>query len=101
MTAAASTSCWFPSLTSREGGGGTQTRLTRFLFDVGAPAAGTGAGNDKGTPGLSARKIEGQPRLRAPITGKPARKDVKVSDEALPPGIEGMGGCGTSPAVRR
>ncbi len=47
---------------------------------------------DKGTPGLSAPKIEGKLSLRASITGEIVMKDVAVGDEALLPGVEGLKG---------
>lgn len=47
---------------------------------------------DKGTPGLSAPKIEGKLSLRASPTGMIVLEDVKVGKEALLPGAEGMSG---------
>ena len=47
---------------------------------------------DKGTPGLSAPKIEGKLSLRASITGEIVMEDVEVGEDALLPNIEGMGG---------
>ncbi|RDW13071.1 acyl-CoA dehydrogenase [Paracoccus thiocyanatus] len=47
---------------------------------------------DKGTPGLSAPKIEGKLSLRASITGEIVMEDVEVGEDALLPGTEGMGG---------
>ncbi|MDQ7262477.1 acyl-CoA dehydrogenase [Paracoccus sp. PS-1] len=47
---------------------------------------------DKGTPGLSAPKIEGKLSLRASITGEIVMENVEVGEEALLPNIEGMGG---------
>jgi len=47
---------------------------------------------DKGTPGLSAPKIEGKLSLRASTTGMIVMDEVKVGAEALLPGTEGMKG---------
>ena len=47
---------------------------------------------EKGTKGLSAPKIEGKLSLRASITGEIVMEDVEVSEDALLPGVEGMGG---------
>ena len=47
---------------------------------------------DKGTRGLSAPKIEGKLSLRASVTGEIVMEDVAVPEEALLPGVEGMGG---------
>jgi glutaryl-CoA dehydrogenase len=47
---------------------------------------------DKGTPGLSAPKIEGKLSLRASITGMIMMDDVDVSDDALLPGVQGLKG---------
>jgi glutaryl-CoA dehydrogenase len=47
---------------------------------------------DKGTPGLSAPKIEGKLSLRASTTGMIVMEDVKLGPEALLPGVEGMKG---------
>ncbi len=47
---------------------------------------------DKGTPGLSAPKIEGKLSLRASPTGMIVLEDVKVGADALLPGAEGMSG---------
>ncbi|RKS44727.1 glutaryl-CoA dehydrogenase [Paracoccus pantotrophus] len=47
---------------------------------------------DKGTPGLSAPKIEGKLSLRASITGEIVMENVEVGEDALLPNIEGMGG---------
>ena len=47
---------------------------------------------DKGTPGLSAPKIEGKLSLRASVTGEIVMEDVEVGEDALLPNIEGMGG---------
>ncbi|MGZ3217101.1 acyl-CoA dehydrogenase [Paracoccus sp. T5] len=47
---------------------------------------------EKGMKGLSAPKIGGKLSLRASITGEIVMEDVEVGEEALLPGIEGMGG---------
>ncbi|MEL6641635.1 MAG: acyl-CoA dehydrogenase, partial [Pseudomonadota bacterium] len=47
---------------------------------------------DKGTPGLSAPKIDGKLSLRASITGEIVMDDVAVSDAALLPGVQGLKG---------
>jgi len=47
---------------------------------------------DKGTPGLSAPKIDGKLSLRASPTGMIVMDDVKVGADALLPGAEGMKG---------
>ncbi|MDA5095885.1 acyl-CoA dehydrogenase, partial [Aliiroseovarius sp. KMU-50] len=47
---------------------------------------------DKGTPGLSAPKIEGKQSLRASITGEIVMKDVEVGEDALLPDVEGLKG---------
>ncbi|MBY0137999.1 acyl-CoA dehydrogenase [Paracoccus yeei] len=47
---------------------------------------------DKGTPGLSAPRIEGKLSLRASVTGGIVMEDVEVGEDALLPGVEGMGG---------
>ena len=47
---------------------------------------------EKGMPGLSAPKIGGKLSLRASITGEIVMKDVEVGEDALLPGVEGMGG---------
>ncbi len=47
---------------------------------------------DKGTPGLSAPKIEGKLSLRASPTGMIVLDDVRVGSEALLPGADGMSG---------
>ena len=47
---------------------------------------------DKGTPGLSAPRIEGKLSLRASVTGEIVMENVEVSEDALLPGVEGMGG---------
>jgi glutaryl-CoA dehydrogenase len=47
---------------------------------------------EKGTPGLSAPKIEGKLSLRASTTGMIVMGDVRLPAEALLPGAEGMKG---------
>jgi glutaryl-CoA dehydrogenase len=47
---------------------------------------------EKGMKGLSAPKIEGKLSLRASITGEIVMDNVEVGEEALLPGVEGMGG---------
>ena len=47
---------------------------------------------DKGTPGLSAPKIEGKLSLRASITGEVVLDDVEVGEDALLPNVEGLAG---------
>ncbi|MCC2977691.1 acyl-CoA dehydrogenase [Sphingomonas sp. PL-96] len=47
---------------------------------------------DKGTPGLSAPKIEGKLSLRASVTGEIVLNDVEVSEDALLPDAEGLKG---------
>ncbi|UXU74053.1 MULTISPECIES: acyl-CoA dehydrogenase [unclassified Paracoccus (in: a-proteobacteria)] len=47
---------------------------------------------EKGMKGLSAPKIEGKLSLRASITGEIVMENVEVGEDALLPGIEGMGG---------
>jgi len=47
---------------------------------------------DKGTPGLSAPRIEGKLSLRASITGMVILDEVEVGDDALLPGVEGLKG---------
>ncbi|WP_420583618.1 acyl-CoA dehydrogenase [Ruegeria sp.] len=47
---------------------------------------------DKGTPGLSAPKIEGKLSLRASITGEIVMNNVEVGDDALLPGVAGLKG---------
>jgi len=47
---------------------------------------------DKGTPGLSAPKIEGKLSLRASVTGEIVMQDVEVGEEALLPDVEGLKG---------
>ncbi|TKZ21379.1 acyl-CoA dehydrogenase [Shimia litoralis] len=47
---------------------------------------------DKGTPGLSAPKIEGKVSLRASITGEIVMDNVEVSEDALLPNVEGLKG---------
>ena len=47
---------------------------------------------EKGMKGLSAPKIEGKLSLRASITGEIVMDNVEVSDDALLPNAEGLGG---------
>lgn len=47
---------------------------------------------EKGMKGLSAPKIGGKLSLRASITGEIVMDNVEVGEEALLPGIQGMGG---------
>ncbi|WP_424830588.1 acyl-CoA dehydrogenase [Ruegeria sp.] len=47
---------------------------------------------DKGTPGLSAPKIEGKLSLRASITGEIVLSNVEVGEDALLPNVEGLKG---------
>ena len=47
---------------------------------------------EKGTPGLSAPKIEGKLSLRASITGEIVLQDVEVGEEALLPNVSGLRG---------
>lgn len=47
---------------------------------------------DKGTPGLSAPRIEGKLSLRASITGMVILDEVEVGNDALLPGVEGLKG---------
>ena len=47
---------------------------------------------DKGTPGLSAPKIEGKLSLRASITGEIVLDGVEVGEDALLPDVEGLKG---------
>ena len=47
---------------------------------------------DKGTPGLSAPKIEGKLSLRASTTGEIVMKGVEVGEDALLPHVEGLKG---------
>lgn len=47
---------------------------------------------DKGTPGLSAPKIEGKASLRASITGEIVLRDVEVDESALLPNVAGLKG---------
>ena len=47
---------------------------------------------DKGTPGLSAPKIEGKISLRASTTGMVMLDDVKLGADALLPNVEGLKG---------
>ncbi|HEU0222462.1 MAG TPA: acyl-CoA dehydrogenase, partial [Paracoccaceae bacterium] len=47
---------------------------------------------EKGTPGLTAPKIEGKLSLRASVTGEIVLADVEVGEEALLPDAEGLSG---------
>jgi glutaryl-CoA dehydrogenase len=47
---------------------------------------------EKGTPGLTAPKIEGKLSLRASITGEIVMRDVEVSEDALLPSASGLSG---------
>lgn len=47
---------------------------------------------DKGTPGLSAPKIEGKLSLRASTTGEIVMQGVEVGEDALLPHVEGLKG---------
>ena len=47
---------------------------------------------DKGTPGLSAPRIEGKLSLRASITGEIVLDNVEVGEDALLPNVEGLKG---------
>ena len=47
---------------------------------------------DKGTPGLSAPKIDGKLSLRASVTGEIVMQNVEVPDDALLPDAEGLSG---------
>jgi glutaryl-CoA dehydrogenase len=47
---------------------------------------------DKGTPGLSAPKIEGKLSLRASVTGEVVLDGVEVGEDALLPSAEGLAG---------
>jgi len=47
---------------------------------------------DKGTPGLSAPKIDGKLSLRTSVTGEIVMQDVDVSDTALLPNVAGLKG---------
>ncbi len=47
---------------------------------------------DKGTPGLSAPKIDGKLSLRASITGEIVMKDVAVPEDAILPDVQGLKG---------
>ncbi|MGV3479752.1 MAG: acyl-CoA dehydrogenase [Sphingobium sp.] len=47
---------------------------------------------EKGTPGLSAPKIEGKLSLRASITGMVVLEDVEVPESALLPEVQGLKG---------
>lgn len=46
---------------------------------------------EKGTPGLSAPKIEGKFSLRASVTGQIVMEDVEVPEENMLPNISGLG----------
>jgi glutaryl-CoA dehydrogenase len=46
----------------------------------------------KGTPGLSAPKIEKKASLRASVTGEIVMRDVEVGEDALLAGVEGLKG---------
>ncbi|MFQ6548897.1 acyl-CoA dehydrogenase [Aestuariibius sp. 2305UL40-4] len=47
---------------------------------------------DKGTPGLSAPKIDGKLSLRASVTGEIVMQNVEVGEDALLPNVEGLKG---------
>jgi len=47
---------------------------------------------EKGTPGLSAPKIEKKASLRASVTGEIVLRDVEVGEEALLPNVNGLKG---------
>ena len=47
---------------------------------------------EKGAKGLSAPRIEGKLSLRASVTGEIVLAGVEVGEEALLPGVEGLGG---------
>ena len=47
---------------------------------------------DKGTPGLTAPKIEGKLSLRTSITGEIVMREVEVSEDALLPNATGLSG---------
>ena len=47
---------------------------------------------EKGTPGLSAPKIDGKLSLRASVTGEIVMQDVTVGEDALLPGVQGLKG---------
>ena len=47
---------------------------------------------DKGTPGLTAPKIDGKLSLRASVTGEIVMDGVEVGEDALLPGVEGLKG---------
>ena len=47
---------------------------------------------DKGTPGLTAPKIEGKLSLRTSITGEIVMRDVEVSEDAILPNATGLSG---------
>jgi glutaryl-CoA dehydrogenase len=47
---------------------------------------------DRGTPGLTAPKIEGKLSLRTSVTGEIVMRDVEVSEDALLPNATGLSG---------
>ncbi|MEM1342750.1 MAG: acyl-CoA dehydrogenase [Pseudomonadota bacterium] len=47
---------------------------------------------ERGTPGLTAPKIDGKLSLRASVTGEIVMDGVEVGDDALLPGVEGLKG---------
>jgi glutaryl-CoA dehydrogenase len=47
---------------------------------------------DKGTPGLTAPKIEGKLSLRTSITGEIVMRDVEVTEDAIFPNVSGLSG---------
>jgi glutaryl-CoA dehydrogenase len=47
---------------------------------------------DKGTPGLTAPKIEGKLSLRTSVTGEIVMRDVEVTEDALLPNATGLSG---------
>jgi glutaryl-CoA dehydrogenase len=77
---------------------GTKTWITNSpiadVFIVWAKLDGTIRGFilDKGTPGLTAPKIEGKLSLRASITGEIVMRDVEVSEDAILPNASGLPG---------
>ncbi|MDQ2926088.1 MAG: acyl-CoA dehydrogenase [Acidobacteriota bacterium] len=77
---------------------GTKTWITNSpiadVFVVWAKLEGTIRGFvlDKGTPGLTAPKIEGKLSLRASITGEIVMRDVEVQTDALLPNATGLSG---------
>lgn len=77
---------------------GTKTWITNSpiadVFVVWAKLEGTIRGFvlDKGTPGLTAPKIEGKLSLRASITGEIVMRDVEVPADALLPNATGLSG---------